>query len=288
MATDPRYLVVASDRDPVASAVVEQWGAPPATGEFVDGAPIRRLSEGALLLRRPVLHIHDEHVDRRLPSPWREHRLSLVFPSIHRSERNVDCLTVHPIGNPGPNAEVGGEPRTLCPTDPRRMTHTLRTLAEVGGPVGWSATFEATHHGPSVDAPAFFVEIGYGTATDPPPDAVRVLAHAIPRLEADPDDRVAVGVGGGHYVPHFTELALRRRWAFGHLLSRHALAALDAATARAAWAGTPDAAGIVYARAEDADLPVFKGLGTRARDGDAPRRGGAQAPTGASRPASGT
>jgi hypothetical protein len=97
-----------------------------------------------------------------------------------------------------------------------------------------------------------------------------------------------VGVGGGHYVPHFTDLALRRRWAFGHLLSKHAIATLDAATARDAWTMTPGAEGIVYSRAEDARLPAFEGVGARLREQDAPRRGAEAPTTGASRSASGT
>ncbi len=285
---EPSSLVVVSERDPVATAVRERWGVPPSTGEFVDGAPIRRLSEGALLLGRPVHHIHDERLDLRLPSGWAGRPLTFIFPSIHRSERNVDCLTVHPLGNPGAGAEVGGRPRTYTPTDPPRMTAMLRALAERGPSLGWPATFEATHHGPELGRPAFFVEIGYGDLPAPPEAAVRLLADTIPVVEPSSGDRVAVGVGGGHYVPHFTELAVERRWSFGHLLSRHALAGLDRASARGAWEGTPGAEGVLFARTEDAENPVWSGTGPRLRDGDAPRRGAAGAPTSASRPASGT
>ena len=285
---EPGCLVVVSDRDPVATALRERWGVSPATGEFVDGIPVRRLSEGALLIGRPGAHIYDERLDLRLPPAWAGRRLTLIFPSIHRSERNVECLTVHPLGNPGPTAEVGGRPRTFTPTDPRLMTGMLQTLAERGPAVGWPATFEATHHGPELGRPAFFVEIGYGTQPGPPDAAVRLLAETIPFVRPSLGDRVAVGAGGGHYMPHITELAIRRRWSFGHLLSRHALTELDPGSARAAWDGTPGAEGVLFARAEDAESPVWDGVGPRLRDGDAPRRSAAETPTSASRPASGT
>ena len=285
---NPRYLVLASEEDPVAARVRARWGTPEATGWVVDGTPIRRLGTEGLLLRRPVLHIHDERVDLRLPHELREGRVTLVFPSIHRSEQNVECLTVHPLGNTGPAAEVGGRPRTLAPTDPRRMVAVLRRLDEAARAVGLSATFEATHHGPELALPAFFVEIGYGLAAEPSEGAVGILAEVIPEIVADPADRVAVGVGGGHYAPHFTALALRRRWAFGHILSRHALEKIDAATAGAAWDGTDGAEGVLYARAEDAKLPALAGVGPRLRDGDAPFRATGTGPTGASRRASGT
>jgi D-aminoacyl-tRNA deacylase len=266
------YLVVASDADPVSSRVAQRWGTPPAVGLHVDGAAVRRLSPAALLLRRPVRHIYDERLDQRLPEEFRAANVTLVFPSIHRSERNIPCLTVHPLGNLGPTAEVGGRPRTVDPTDPRRMAATLRRLSAEARPLGLSATFEATHHGPELALPAFFVEIGYGADSAPPDGAVDLLARVLPDLIPDAQDRVALGVGGGHYAPHFTDLALRRRWAFGHLISRHALTDLDRPTARSALERTPGAEGMVLARAEDARHPSLDGLGSRLRDADAPPR----------------
>lgn len=285
---EPRYVVLVSAEDPVATRVAERWGTPEAVGGMVDGAPLRRLGESMLMLRRPGRHIHDERVDLRLPTEVRERRPTLVFPSIHRSEKNVECLTVHPLGNPGSSAEVGGRPRTLVPTDPRGMAATLRRLDEGARPQNLSVTYEATHHGPELGLPAFFVEIGFGDAAGPSEEAVRVLADTIPEIRPDLRDRVALGVGGGHYVPHFSDLARRRRWAFGHLLSRHALAELDPLTARAAWDGTEGVEGILYARAEDATHPSFAGLGPRLRDGEASRRDEDPDSTAASRSASGT
>jgi D-tyrosyl-tRNA(Tyr) deacylase len=266
-------LVVLSETDPVATLVGERWGTPPSTGALVDGAAVRRLADGVLVLRRPGPHIHDERLDLALPPELLRETPTIVFPSIHRSEQNIPCLTVHPLGNPGPEAEVGGRPRTLVPTDPPRMVAALRGLSSRGAREGLTATLEATHHGPELALPAFFVEIGYGTLPGPPPDAVRALADEIPRIAAESGDRVAMAVGGGHYAPHFTDLVLRRRWAFGHILSRHALAQLQAPAARSAYEGTRGAEGIVFARAEDIDHPALRGVGPRLRDRDAPSRG---------------
>ena len=284
---DSPCLVVVSDEDPVATGVLGYWGTPDATEWKVDGSPIRRLGPRTYLLRRAETHIHDELLDRRLPESFVASAPTLIFPSIHRSERNIECLTVHPLGNPTSEAEVGGRPRTLVPTDPRRMADGLRRLSEGGRPLGLSATFEATHHGPELGLPAFFIEIGFGAAPRPPDAAVRLLATVIPEVCADPSDRVALAVGGGHYGPHFTDLALRRRWAFGHILARYALETLDRATVRAAWDGTPAAEGVVFARAEDQHLPAVAGTGPRLRDQDAPGRERAAA-TASSRSAFGT
>lgn len=283
-------VVVLSEADPVAKAVAAEWGTLPVSDGHVDGAPIRQLNETVLVVRRPGSHIHDEDVDLRLPQALRESRPTLVFPSIHRSEKNVASLTVHPLGNPGPRAEMGGRPRTLVPTDPSRMVATLRLLDEGTTGLGMKATYEATHHGPAVGLPSFFIEIGYAELPDPPPEAVRLLARTIPRITGLPRDRVALAVGGGHYAPHFSDLALRRNWAFGHILSRHALEELDRTTAIEAYRWTPGAEGVVYSRAEDARHPALDGIGPRLRDQDAPprERGEARAPKDGARSASGT
>jgi D-tyrosyl-tRNA(Tyr) deacylase len=271
-AAEGPYLVVVSEQDPVAREVAARWGTPPATGDHVDGAAVRTLSDRALLLRRPGRHIHDERLDARLPGGLLARRPTLVFPSIHRSEKNVPCLTVHPLGNPGESAEVGGRARSLVPADPLRMAAALRALAERGAAAGLSATFEATHHGPELELPGMFVEIGYGTEPAPPPAAVAVLADVLPMLEPSTDDRIALAVGGGHYAPHFTDLVLKRRWAFGHILSRHSLGSLDARTARTALDLSLGARGWLAARAEDAEHPALNDLGPRWRDADAPAR----------------
>ncbi len=271
-AVGPRYVVVISEPDPVAPRVAREWGTPPATGTHVEGAPLRDLGEGRLVLRRAGWHIHDEGLDRHLPATLREARPTLIFPSIHRSEQNVACLTTHPLGNLGPTADFGGRPRTVVPTDSRAMASVLRRLSELGAVEGLGATFESTHHGPELGVPAFFVEIGYGTAPEAPTSAVRILSRAIREFEPDPGDKVAMGVGGGHYAPHFTELTLRRRWAFGHILSRHSLDAVDAPTAREAYRATLPAEGILYARAADAEHAALQGLAPRLRDAEAESR----------------
>lgn len=266
------YVLVASDVDPVARDAVRAWGTPPSEGVFVDGSPLRRLAPGCLLLRRPGPHIHDEQLDLHLPADLREQRVPLVFPSIHRSEKGVASITVHPIGNPGPEAKFGGRPRTLVPTVPELMTATLRRLSEESASVGVPVTFEATHHGPELTVPAFFVEVFTPAEAQPLPAAVRLLTRLLPQLVADREDRVALAVGGGHYAPHFTDLVRERRWAIGHILSRHVLETVDRATAEMAHRMTPGAEGMLFARAEDAQRRVWEGLGPRLRETEAPRR----------------
>ncbi len=270
--TEPwRYVLIVSEEDPVARGVAERWGVPEAGEPRVDGVPVRRLAPGVGLLRRPGWHVEDDGLRVPATAPGTPPP-SLVFPSVHRSATSRAALTVHPLGNPGEATDVGGRPRTLVPTDPRRMADALRKISEVAAALGWASSFEATHHGPAVEQPAFFVEIGAPDHAHPPEAALAAYARLLPALEEDPRDRVALGLGGGHYAPHFSELVLERQWAFGHLLPRHARAvATPDLLARAAEL-SPGLAGTIYHRAED--LGEWRALDPpdALRETEAPRR----------------
>jgi len=254
----------------LAQLIAESWGTPPGVGEFVEGSALRQLGPDVELLRRPGLHIHDTHLGAALPP--RLSSIPLVFPSRHRSESGVACLTVHPLGNLGSTAEVGGEPGRLVPPAPRLMADALRQISEPAQAVGVPATYEATHHGPLLHQPAFFVEIADSLPAVDQRRVAETLAAALVSLDEDASDRVAVGVGGGHYAPHFTELALTRRWAFGHIVPRHAVEGLTPDLLRQLREGVPPPEGAVFQRVTDADRPEWKVWGPRLRDGDAPPR----------------
>jgi D-tyrosyl-tRNA(Tyr) deacylase len=276
----PEYVVVLSEPDPVAAAVSIRLGTGPSTGTFVEGIPLRELGGGVVSLRRPGLHIFDERLDEKLPEEWRTSSVPLVFPSVHRSESGDETLTVHPLGNPGANAEVGGRPGVLTPAAPRLMADALRRLEAGAGPVGLPTTYEATHHGPELGSPAFFIEVGGKESVPPPEPATRLIAEVVRDLHEDPRDQVVLGVGGGHYAPHFTDLAKRRTLAFGHILARHVLDGLEPSVANSAWKLTgPDPVGVVYARAADAERAVAAQWGRRFRESDAPRRAGPTIPS---------
>ncbi|MCI4363221.1 MAG: D-aminoacyl-tRNA deacylase [Thermoplasmata archaeon] len=266
-------VFVLSDLDPVAAAVAEKWGTRPSAEIQIGGVPMRELAPGRLLLRRPGRHIEDETLDADLFESLEGLPPTLVFPSIHRSRSGPRGFTVHPIGNPGANSVAGGTPGELVPADARSMSSALRSLDEGAHSLGMRATFESTHHGPAVRYPAFFAEVGGGGSPDrPSAPEVKVLSDSLLSIEPGGTDRVAVGAGGGHYVPHFTDLALRRRWAFGHLLSDHVLQGGGPRLLQRAIAATPGCEGILFARARDAWLADSAVGVTRLRESAAPTR----------------
>lgn len=174
-----------------------------------------------VLVTIPEHHLYRDHLDRDLELAFGDRADLVVYLSKHRSESRRPSLTVHPIGNPGA-AEFGGQPETLVPSAPRWMTAALRGLRKEAKGLAYEVTFEATHHGPYLSAPTFYIEQG-STETEwtnrQASQAIARVLLALRPLEAP----IAIALGGGHYVPRHTDLALRRRVAFGHLLATYAL-----------------------------------------------------------------
>ncbi|MEM0140326.1 MAG: D-aminoacyl-tRNA deacylase, partial [Ferroplasma sp.] len=84
---------------------------------------------------------------------------SAVFLSKHSSSAAIQSLTVHPVGN-FRKAELGGFDNVIVPSDPVNMSGALRYIKEKYNGDHFQVTFEATHHGPYLDKPAYFIEIG--------------------------------------------------------------------------------------------------------------------------------
>jgi len=145
-----------------------------------------------------------------------------VFLSMHSSARGIAMFTVHAEGNWGDEAILGGKPKKLSTASPSNMLSALKGISKRSGDL--QATYEATHHGPLLDAPSFFVEVG---GTDEATNSKKMagsLANAISDfLYADKAEfgKVAIGIGGTHYPEKFTKLALDGTYAFAHIMPKY-------------------------------------------------------------------
>lgn len=221
------------------------------TGARFRGAVVWGQSE-AILVEVEGPTVHDEGLENDLRAtalPIRD----IWFLSRHRAESGHPSLTVHPIGNPGPIAQLGGRPATFSPASARDMGALLRRLKHHRDAYALphSVTYEATHHGPFTSIPSLFLEIGSDDAWYSHRESARAVAAAVTDvLRGDGRSRgpVLVGVGGGHYVPRHTDVALAAEADFGHLLAAHAveaaLAAGDAQLLARAAAATPECSGV--------------------------------------------
>lgn len=194
--------------------------APWSAGPPFSGRPSYRHGDWRLV-SIPELHLYRDHLDRDLAAAFGEPFDLIVYLSKHQSGSGRPSLTVHPVGNPRA-ADLGGRPGSLVPAAPRRMTGALRTLRREAAGLDYDATFEATHHGPYLETPSFFIEQGSTEREWGDREASRAIARTL--LAFEPVDApVALGVGGGHYVPRHSDLAKTRRIAFGHLLATYVL-----------------------------------------------------------------
>jgi D-aminoacyl-tRNA deacylase len=154
----------------------------------------------------------------------------LIFLSRHSSASGIPTLSVHTPGNLA-EAKLGGKPRTVSVAPAAAMKNALSEMAKLRDERGldYEVSYECTHHGPSLDVPAMFVEVGSSPKQWKDTKAAEVVADAaVAAVSECPNCSVALGIGGPHYNKKFTKLALSTRWAFGHMIPKYALPEVDA------------------------------------------------------------
>src|SRR2546428_10273485 len=81
------------------------------------------------------------------------------------------------------------------------MTEVLRAVRREAEGLSYAVTFEATHHGPVLDAPSFFIEVGSTEKewrdSSPPEGPIRAPPPPPPRPAPPPGG----DAGGAHHTP---------------------------------------------------------------------------------------
>ncbi len=152
---------------------------------------------------------------------------AIIFASKHSSASGVASMTVHSMGNFGAEAKLGGTPHSLSVAAPSLMLSVLEAMHKSGASV--EKTYEATHHGPLLNTPSVFAEIGgnedavnnQGYAEDVA-GAIYEAATCTINFKAK-YHKVVIGIGGNHYPKKFTALALEKGYAFSHIISKYSL-----------------------------------------------------------------
>lgn len=155
----------------------------------------------------------------------------MVFISRHSSESGTPTLSVHTPGNLG-KAELGGLPRRVSISPANAMRNALRTMARLRSEMqlSYDVSYECTHHGPSLDVPTMFVELGSSAAQWNDPVGAEAVAQAA--MEAVSafgvsQAKAVLGIGGPHYNSKFTRIALENDLAFGHIIPKYAIEGID-------------------------------------------------------------
>ena len=210
-----------------------------------EGPPFESLKTHALdhlrMVHLPDGLLFEDHLDKRWMAETGERVVEVIFPSRHAAVSGQASLTLHPIGVPhlpagetGPYGGIGGSAPPPSPRLAGWWKMLLDRAPKHPALEGFDLSLEVTHHGPVLDAPCLFIEVGSTEATWGHAEAAKLLAEIIRdgllKNEVDTwdpnrhaDDLVLVTLGGGHYAPRANHLASVDRVWLGHMLATYAL-----------------------------------------------------------------
>lgn len=221
-------LIVSSKSDPASQNIKEKmlsqgWDV---IGRWKEEPVYRKGNDILATLERH--HIYVDNVDSELRALVGESFDLVVYISKHASKAGIHSLTVHPIGNYG-KAKFGGRDNVLVPPAPLEMNSAFHLLREEARKRGldqdYEVSLEVTHHGPFLSTPTYYIEIGSDEDSWTDTSAGEAVASAVERQgeQRVKEMPVVVGVGGGHYAPHFTDMIKERDVSVGHIVPGWAL-----------------------------------------------------------------
>lgn len=153
----------------------------------------------------------------------------IIFASKHESEKKQKTLSIHSPGN-WRQAELGGEKEKICKTSAlfqKQIFEKLNKNATEHNLKDYKITLECTHHGPLIDKPCIFIEIGATQTEWEDRRAGFIIAKTIRDIIQDfkenPYNEIAVGIGGPHYCPNFNKIQLNSNIALSHIIPQYSL-----------------------------------------------------------------
>jgi len=154
----------------------------------------------------------------------------VIFVSRHSGVAGIPTLSVHTPGNLTERAEFGGLPKKVSVSPASAMKNALLEMARLSKEMflNYEVSYECTHHGPSLDVPTMFAELGSSPTQWKDLKAAEAVAHAaMAAVLKEPNFTAVLGVGGPHYNKRFTEIALSTSKAFGHIIPKYATPHVD-------------------------------------------------------------
>ncbi|MBL7055259.1 D-tyrosyl-tRNA(Tyr) deacylase [Candidatus Woesearchaeota archaeon] len=151
-----------------------------------------------------------------------------VFATRHSAKSGIKTLCIHTPGN-WDKAEFGGFDKKLCIAAPSLIKDAFLILNALAKDSGYECTLEATHHGPFIEKPCFFIEIGSSENEWKDKNAAEIIAKTIIQVfeREKKGYKAAFGIGGIHYCLNFNKIILRTDIAIGHICPKYALEKLN-------------------------------------------------------------
>ena len=223
-------LIVASEKDVasinIAKQLLEHYSFEKTSEEY-QGKPIYTLKvrnrEIKLIFTRQDL-IYTQNVTKHFKPQL------IIYISRHSSASGKPTLSTHTPGNLTEEASYGGLPKKVSVSPASAMKKALKEMERLKQEwnLNYKVCYECTHHGPSLDVPTMFVELGSSLPQWKDSKAAEAVAHAAMQAATNDDVYPAVlGLGGPHYNEKFTRLALMEDIAFGHMVPKYLVSKLS-------------------------------------------------------------
>ncbi len=225
--------VVASSKDPasmnIRNYVVNSYEFRKSAEEY-QGNPVYLTEVSDKFVR--LVTIDSEHVFAQSIAELPPASKLIVFVSRHSSKSGTPTLSVHTPGNLG-KAEMGGHPRKVSISPANAMKDVLKIMMKLKDEIhlDYDVCYEGTHHGPSLEVPSMFVELGSSPKQWRDVKAVKVVGEATMSAIANFGNfssKAVIGIGGPHYNKKFTRIAFENKLAFSHIIPKYALPYIDA------------------------------------------------------------
>ena len=153
----------------------------------------------------------------------------IIFASKHQSEKQEKTLSLHATGN-WRRADYGGEPERVSKASAVFMKQTFEIMAKYKKEHNlddFKLTMEVTHHGPLINKPSMFIEIGATESEWSNRKAGFIIAKTIvdiiEQYQENEYNEIAVGIGGPHYCPNFNKIQLNSNIAIAHVIPQYAV-----------------------------------------------------------------
>lgn len=176
-----------------------------------------------VLVDEPSIYADEEIKEMNLDCDF------VIFATQHRSEKGQKSLTCHAPGN-WKQADFGGDKGRICKTSARFLKLLFKVLNEEAEKKGFDSevSMECTHHGPLIEKPCCFIEIGSNEKDWEDAVAGEIIADVIKRVVKEYKDvpkayEPVIGIGGPHYCPNFNKIQLNLNYAVGHVIPGYIL-----------------------------------------------------------------
>lgn len=163
--------------------------------------------------------VYCENIDKKINADL------FIFATKHISKSGIHSLSVHFPGNWG-DANLGGRERNLCLAPASFLKEAFLELKKLDR--NYEIIQEATHHGPYIEKPVMFIEIGSDITHWKNKTAGKDIANTILKITKDvPRYKTIMAFGGPHHSPNFKKIILNTEFAISHICPKYNLKDID-------------------------------------------------------------